>query len=165
MAKLADNIKEFIVIALACYDTPSQIVKAVKEEFKLEIPRQQVEEYDPMKRCKTAKWVDLHREVRAAFLRDLSSVPASKKAVRVRRLALMAERAEGKGNVVVAAQLYEQIAKEMGEAYTNRRVIVPANPLDELAKAIGVTADQLAMSLELTDVAGAAGAIDGSEGA
>lgn len=33
MAKLSEAEKRFIVQALACYDTPTQVVGAVKEEF------------------------------------------------------------------------------------------------------------------------------------
>ncbi len=32
MATLTDDVKAFIVQALACFDTPSQVVDAVKEE-------------------------------------------------------------------------------------------------------------------------------------
>lgn len=35
MATLKDNVKLFIVQALACFDTPSQVVEAVKQEFGL----------------------------------------------------------------------------------------------------------------------------------
>tara|TARA_R100000353_G_C6395091_1_gene165941 strand:+ start:150 stop:323 length:174 start_codon:yes stop_codon:yes gene_type:complete len=33
MAKLSEAENRFIVQALACYDTPTQVVEAVKEEF------------------------------------------------------------------------------------------------------------------------------------
>lgn len=166
MAKLSEDQKEFIVEHLACYDTPQQVADAFKDEFELTIKRQQVEEYDPVKRKPAQKWVDLHAAIRKSFLEDLSNVPASKKSYRVRRLAAMAMRAEKSKNFVLAKDLYEQIAKEMGEAFTNRRVIVPANPLDELAKALGVTADQLAISLDLVDGSGMAtdGAVAGDDG-
>lgn len=43
MASLNNEIKAFIVQALACFDTPSQVAKAVKQEFDLDVSRQQVE--------------------------------------------------------------------------------------------------------------------------
>ncbi|MGH9888269.1 MAG: DUF2280 domain-containing protein, partial [bacterium] len=134
---------------------PTEVANAVKEEFGVTIERWQVEEYDPAKRKPAQKWCAMHAAIRKAFLEEISGVPAAKKAVRVRHLASMAAVAKSKKNYVVAAQLYEQIAKEMGDAYTNRRVIVPANPLEELAKALGVSPDQLAVSLDLVDPTGA----------
>lgn len=47
MATLNDSVKQFIVQALACYDTPQQVSDTVKEEFGQEVPRQQVALYDP----------------------------------------------------------------------------------------------------------------------
>lgn len=169
MAKLTDAIKEFIVIALACYDRPQQIANAVKEEFGVDIKRQQVEEYDPDKRCKTQKWVDLHATTRKKFLDDLTSEPAAQKSVRVRRLARMAERAESSRNILGAAQLYEQIAKEMGGLYTNRRELtgaegkplVPDRALEDLTEdELAALVAQLAKRADATgdDSGAAAGA-------
>lgn len=39
MAKLNDTHKTFIVQAQACWDRPSQVSDAVKEEFGLDMPR------------------------------------------------------------------------------------------------------------------------------
>lgn len=49
MAALKDEVKRFIVQALACFDTPTQVVQAVKETFGLDVTRQQCELYDPTK--------------------------------------------------------------------------------------------------------------------
>ncbi|KIC21722.1 hypothetical protein, partial [Leisingera sp. ANG-Vp] len=43
------------------------------------------------------------------------------RAVRLRTLQRMAEKAETMGNTVLAKGLLEQAAKEVGNAYTNRR--------------------------------------------
>ncbi|WP_122869605.1 DUF2280 domain-containing protein, partial [Pseudomonas viridiflava] len=40
MAALKHEVKSFIVQALACFDTPSQVVEQVKQEFSIEISRQ-----------------------------------------------------------------------------------------------------------------------------
>ncbi|ELY5205712.1 DUF2280 domain-containing protein, partial [Yersinia enterocolitica] len=49
MAALKPEVKAFIVQALACYDTPSQVVAQVKQEFSLTLTLQQVSSYDPTK--------------------------------------------------------------------------------------------------------------------
>lgn len=140
--KLNDAQKAFIVEHLACFDTPQQVADAFEEEFDAELSRQQVEEYDPAKRCKTARWVEMHASIRKKFLDDVSEIPAAQRAYRVRRLALMATRSEARKNYPLAAQLYEQIAKEVGDAYTNRRELtgkdgkplIPDRSLEDLSE-------------------------------
>jgi hypothetical protein len=122
MARLEPNVQAYIVQRLACFDSPKQIADAVLDAFGVTIIRQRVEDYDPAKRPKLAKkWVAMHAAMRSAFLEETAKEPAAHRAVRVRRLGRMAERAEQKGNAVFAASLYEQIAKEVGDSYTNKR--------------------------------------------
>lgn len=125
-AKLNNEVRTFIVQALACYDGPSAVVKAVQEEFGITITRQSVETYDPNKRAGrglAAKWRAIFEETRAAFLEDTSKIGISHRAVRLRALQRMAEKAETQGNMVLASSLLEQAAKEMGGAFTNRREV------------------------------------------
>ncbi|VVP26587.1 hypothetical protein PS876_04114 [Pseudomonas fluorescens] len=49
MAALQNDVKAFIVQALACFDTPSQVVDAVQKEYGISVTRQQVETHDPTK--------------------------------------------------------------------------------------------------------------------
>ena len=91
MAALSDPVKLALVQALACYDTPSQEAELVKQEFGIEVRRQQVATYDPTKgagRNQSKKLVDI-------FLSD------------------------SRGNS--ATMLLEQAAKEFGGALTSRR--------------------------------------------
>lgn len=129
MAKLPDTIKTFIVQHLAMFDTPSQVAEAVKEEFKVEVTRQLVESYNPERAGEkpAKKWVQLHAATRKAFLDEVAAVPTAHKAVRLRRLDRMATKAEQKGNMVLAKELLEQIAKECGDAFTNKRKLVGGN--------------------------------------
>jgi hypothetical protein len=124
MAALTDDVKAFIVQALACYDTPSQVVDAVKEEFGFVVTRPQVQAYDPTKKIGhslSKKWRDLFEETRKQFLDDASSIPIANQTFRLRALNRMYAKAERQGNVVVAAQIIEQAAKEVGGSFTNRR--------------------------------------------
>lgn len=69
--KLSEEVKTFIVQALACFDSPSVVVKAVKDEFGATITRQSVEGYDPNKRAGrdlARKWRLLFEETRKTFL-------------------------------------------------------------------------------------------------
>ena len=124
--RLSEDVKTFIVQALACFDTPSQVVEAVNQEFKIQISRQSVEKYDPTKvaGAKVApKWRALFEQARKAFIEDTSQIAIAHRATRLRALQRMAAKAEAKGNFPLAAALNKQAAEEMGNAYTNKREI------------------------------------------
>lgn len=123
---LTDEAKLFVVQQLAMFETPSEVAKAVKEEFGLEITRQAVEAYDPHKRAGSAlsqEFRELFEKTRETFLTDTAAIGVSHKVVRLRTLARLIETAEKRGNAVLAANLLVQVAKEMGDAYTNRQRI------------------------------------------
>lgn len=131
MAVLTEDIKLFIVQALACHDKPSQIVQMVKDEFKVTVTRQQVEGYN----CQRAagkdvgkKWVAIFHKTREEFEAEVSKVPVMLRVVRIRRLERYVDEAERSGNLVLAAQLLEQIAREEGGMYENRRTVVHTGP-------------------------------------
>lgn len=122
--KLSVEVQTFVVQSLACFDSPSTVVAAVKRDYGEEITRQAVEGYDPNKKAGAnlaERWKQLFEETRKAFLEDTSQIAISHRAVRLRALQRMAEKAEGQGNMVLAANLLEQAAKEVGDSYTNRR--------------------------------------------
>jgi hypothetical protein len=128
--KFSDELRTFIVQSLACYDPPSAVVAAVKRDFGEALNPQAVEAYDPTKRAGrslSAKWRALFEATRKEFLEDTSKIAISHRAVRLRALQRMAERAETIGNMALAAQLHEQAAKECGDAYTNKRQLTGAN--------------------------------------
>ena len=127
MATLTDQQKAAIVQGLARYDSPAAVREMVKEEFGIEPSPQQLSYYNPENaqggRELGEKWRTLFIETREAFVSSVAGEAAAHKAVRVRRLSRWADRAERMGNIPLAQSLYEQIAKEMGEAYTNRRLL------------------------------------------
>ncbi|WP_053159021.1 DUF2280 domain-containing protein [Pseudomonas protegens] len=123
MAALNNEVKSFIVQALACFDTPSQVATAVREEFGLELTRQQCEAHDPTKRAGrdlAKKWQTLFHDTRKRFREETADIPIANRAFRLRGLARMAEKAESMRNLALTAQLYEQAAKECGDMYVNR---------------------------------------------
>lgn len=121
--KLSTEAKTFVVQSLACFDPPKVIQDALKADFGATITLQGIEAYDPHKtagRRLSQRWRTLHEETRKAFLEDASKIGISHRTVRLRALQRMAERAESMGNLPLAAQLFEQAAKEVGDSYTNR---------------------------------------------
>ncbi len=138
MAKLNETMQRFIVQALACYDTPTQVAEAVKEEFGIEITRQQVASYDPTKVTSKAlarKWQDLFSSTRERFRREIAEIPIAGQAFRLRQLHRMLNETMKHKNIVLAASLLEQAAKEVGDVYVNRR-LDPIKPTAQEAPSI-----------------------------
>ncbi|RED06976.1 DUF2280 domain-containing protein [Ectopseudomonas oleovorans] len=124
MATLSNDVKAFIVQALACFDTPSQVATAVREEFGIEVTRQQCESHDPTKyagRDLAKRWRVLFEDTRKRFREETADIPIANRAHRLRTLGRMAEKAEGMRNLALTAQLLEQAAKEVGDVYVNRQ--------------------------------------------
>lgn len=144
--KLKDDVKTFIVQSLACFDTPSIVVEAVRKEFGESITRQSVEGYDPTKKAGAnlaEKWRLLFEETRKTFLEDTASIAISHRAVRLRALQRMADKAETQGNMVLASSLLKQAAEEVGNAYTNRRELTGKDGKDLPVPVSPVTIFQL----------------------
>ena len=135
MAVLKNEVKSFIVQALACFDTPSQVVEAVKNEYGVVVSRQQVETHDPTKAAGKGlaiRWQTLFHDTRKRFREETADIPIANRAYRLRGLGRMAEKAENMRNLALTAQLYEQAAKEVGDIYVNRR-LEPEKPLGSQA--------------------------------
>lgn len=146
MAILTAEVKGFIVQALACFDTPTQVAEAVKKEFDIEITRQQVAQHDPTKSTGAnlaAKWRILFEDTRKKFREDTADIPIANRAYRLRMLDRMASRAEGMKNMALAAQLLEQAAKESGNVYTNKHKHELAGPGGVPLMTPSLTDDQL----------------------
>jgi len=126
MAALTTEVKAFIVQSLACFEPPAKVVELVKAEFGVEVSRQQVSQYSPgnaMAAKLSQKWVDLFVSTRKRFQEEISDIPIANKAYRLRVLDRMATRAENMKNIAMTAQLMEQAAKEVGDAYSNRQKV------------------------------------------
>lgn len=144
--KLTDDARAFVVQQLAMWDPPSVVAAAVRQEFGITITPQSLEFYDPTKRAGAKlheKWQNLFRETREAFLKDTAEIGISHRVVRLRALQRMAGVAEKQGNLTLAASLYEQAAKEMGNAYTNKREVSAPGGGPLIPAATGVAIFQL----------------------
>jgi hypothetical protein len=118
MPILNDEIKEFIVKRIACYETPSRIAAAVRINFGIDIDRRQVFEYNPAgSRPPAQRWIDLHAQTRARFLREVAEIGIAQKAIRLRMLDRFAQMAEDGNHHDKAAKFLEQAARECGGFY------------------------------------------------
>ncbi|MBC0852620.1 DUF2280 domain-containing protein [Pantoea stewartii] len=149
MATLKGEVKAFIVQSLACFDTPSMVVESVKKEFGISITRQQVESHDPTKsngKGLAKKWVDMFNDTRNRFQTEIADIPIANKAYRLRTLDRMATRTETMKNFALTAQLIEQAAKEVGDAYTNKLKVesTGANGGPIKTESVSLTSDEAA---------------------
>lgn len=130
MAALNDDQKLFIVQALACFDAPSQVIESVKQEFELDVSPQQLQAYNPATKAgarMSQKLKDIFEATRKRFLAEVSDIPVANQAYRLRQLQRMVHESMRRKNIVLAASLLEQAAKESGGMFTNRRELSGPN--------------------------------------
>lgn len=141
MAALSDEVKRYAVQALACYDSPAQVIRDIKQEFGVVVSPQQLTAYNPDSQAgqrMSKKLKDLFAVTREAFLKDVSTIPIAQQAFRLRALNRLYAQAEKQGNAVVAAQMIEQASKEIGGAFTNRRELTGRDGKDLPVQTAGV---------------------------
>lgn len=170
-SKLTNEHKAFLVQRLACWDSPKEAAEALKAEHGITITPQGAEAYDPNKRAGRSlakQWRQLYAETRERFLKNLEDIPEANKPVRIRQLAKMARSAQARGNYPLAANLLEQIAKEVGGSFTNKREVSGPDGKPVQLQDVGALTDeqinaQLAQLLKplLPDLAGLAGGGEG----
>lgn len=119
--KLTEEQQRFIVVSLACYETPSEVAKAVKERWGIEIDRQLAAHYSGPEAAK--EWKDLFAVTREHYLNDTASVAIAKQGFRLRELEKLHSRAKGRGADKLASEFLKQAAEEVGGAYTNVRAL------------------------------------------
>lgn len=134
MATLSEAAKRFIVQALACYDTPTQVAEAVKEEFGIDVPRNQVGQYDPTKasgKKLAKKWRVMFDDTRKLFREQTGEIPIAQRAYRLRKMGQIATKAEQMRNLPLVLQILEQAAKETGDAYVNHKQAAPTGDMQQ----------------------------------
>ena len=123
--KLNERNKLFLVQQLACFASPTEAAEALKEERRVIITPQACEHYDPSKRAGASLARHLRavfEETRKAFLKHIEkNVPEANKAVRVRHLAVASRRLREARDWDGMADMFEHIAKELGNVHSNRR--------------------------------------------
>lgn len=125
--KLKDIHRAFLVREFACFATPMEAADALREEYGIEIAPQSAQHYDATSGAGSdaaKKWHDLFDVSRKAFLDDVEKrVPESYKSVRIQELARASRIFKKRGNFMAMAIMLEKIAREVGNAYTNRHEV------------------------------------------
>lgn len=126
MAVLTEADKEAIVILLARFKRPAEVVAIMREEQELELTVQQVRTYDPTNprfEADRDKWEPIFNAAREAYTSDIKQVVVANQSFRLNELHDLYNRAKKAKNLKLAAELLEQIARECGGALTNSREV------------------------------------------
>lgn len=125
MATLNEKHKSFIVMSLACYESPVKLQEVVQERFGVEVSRSQLAYYNPKSIQGSdqlaQKWKDLFDETRGRFLEEIAEIAISQRAYRLKKLQETLDNFERMKNYKGVNECLEQAAKEMGGAFTNKR--------------------------------------------
>ncbi|WP_180001226.1 DUF2280 domain-containing protein [Acinetobacter sp. YH12255] len=123
MARLKKEVQTYIVRSLAQFNTPQETVVLVKEEFNIDVSRQQCEAYDPTKRIGKDLSQSLKKEfedTRKSYLEAPQNIPIANQAVRLEVYQRLINKAK---SPAMALKILKQAAEEMGGKYTNRQEI------------------------------------------
>lgn len=157
--RLSKEIQLYIVTHLACYDRPSEVAKAVKETYNVDVPLAHIVYYDATTSGGaklSAELKTLFHDTRKQFNEDITAVPIANKSYRLRRLQQLLDKHETKGNTVAARDDLELAAKEVGNYFTNKRELTGAGggpiatqneALTELAALLGENAAAIAAAV------------------
>ncbi len=115
-APLPTTIKRHVVRALACFDTPSEVVRQVREQFNVQITRASAQRYDPTRVAGETLSEELRTlffDTRERFIEELEKLPRAHRATRLRRLESVYDEARDKGDRKSALAALALAAREM----------------------------------------------------
>lgn len=128
MAKLKKAEQLFIVRSLAQFMTPTEVVKAIKETFKVDVSPQQVEAYDPTKvagRDLRKEYKEVFEVTREEYLKQpIHNISGANDIVQLKILSdlLWAK----KNNVTMTIKIVDQMQKIVKGFYEKRLEITGA---------------------------------------
>lgn len=124
MATLKNKHKTFIVIRLACFESPEEVQDAFGRRYGFKPSPSQISYYNPSNIESSKKlgeqWKKLFKETRERYGREISEVPISNQRYRLEKLQNNLLRLEKMKNYKAANETIEQAAKEVGGAFTNK---------------------------------------------
>jgi hypothetical protein len=123
MKSLSSEMQIFIIVQLALFETPQQVVESVKEKFGVELRRNHVFWYDAEKNPQLGeKWRELFYLVREKYQREIESIPIAHRSYRLRELQKILDRMKNAKpqNTVEMRAILEHAAKDAGSYFEAR---------------------------------------------
>jgi hypothetical protein len=122
-SRMTNEQVAFIVERLSMFDSVSDVQKAVRERFGLQLTLQNVEHYDPTKAAGkevARRWAEFFWEKRKRFLDGTDAVGLAHLPARLRAQTRCFEQALRMGNVGEASAIIERVAKDANNYWTHR---------------------------------------------
>jgi hypothetical protein len=124
VAELSDELKREVVLMLARFKKPADVVRELRETHEVEATIRQIMVYDAAGGYFEAG--DEYRQIfdvaRETYLHNVAVVPIAQQAFRLNALMDIFEKAMKRSNLVLASSTLEQAAKDAGGAFSNIRV-------------------------------------------
>ena len=121
MATLKKHHKEYIVKQLACFDSPSEVAKQLKELYGVDVSLSQLSYYNPENTQACAqlseKWRHLFHKTREEFIDGVIEIPIVHRQYRLLQLQKIYDELMERGDYMDALKVLEQAAKEAGGMY------------------------------------------------
>jgi hypothetical protein len=121
VSRLPQAVKRRIVEHLACYQSATEVVDLILEEFELPVTPRHVRAYDPnsFQYAAGPKWTEYYQAARRHFQHDIAEIPIANRAYRLRKIAEVHQLAVRGNDLEVALKSLEQAAKEVGDVYSS----------------------------------------------
>jgi len=129
MATLKAKEKEFIILELACFERPVEVIRQVEEVYGKKLSTSQIAYYDPttIEGQKLAKkWKELFKLTRYNYLEKITNHPIANKVYRLGEYQRIYDRAMAKKNYDLVLKVLVLAAKEVGGMFENGKV-APSN--------------------------------------
>lgn len=155
MARLKKHEKAFIVRSLAQFMEPSQVAEAVKENFKIDVSRQQVECYDPTKVAGadlSQEFIDMFNEARKKYIdQPIYNIEAANDIVQLRVLSALFIKKQG--NTRDAIKLSDQMQKIVKGYYEKKIEITgkDGKPIETVSSNVSIESYLTAREQALND--------------
>jgi len=130
---LNGEVKLFITHLNARFHTPTEVVGLVKAQYDIDVTAQNVQAYDPTTFTGRALSAELRSEFEAErerFRASVTDIPLANPAYRLRKLQETMDK--NNRNPVLVTSILEQAAKEVGGAFTNKKVLTGAGDNGEI---------------------------------
>ena len=134
MTNLNPEQKQFIVQRLACFASPTEVKKELKEVYDIDVTTSVIAAYDPntaQSKNTSAEYKVLFVKTRKRFLESETDVALSHRAYRLQRLYGLLDHPLVKQSPKLAMQVLEQAAKEMGGLFLRQEKLDPRDLSDE----------------------------------
>ena len=128
MAALTTQQKIYVIEHLACFETPTEVQAAIKQDLGIDVSTSQICAYDPHtisgQRLRQ-EMKDLFYAARERFTSNVAAIPIANQTYRLKKMQQILA-ASGR-NAKLALETMKQAAEDLGGKYTNEQQLTGKN--------------------------------------